>query len=235
MSQRAGFTLIELLVVIAIIAILAAILFPVFARAKAKAQQSQCLSNTKQIQEGILMYASDNNQVEPLSWYSGGVSMGFTQYVVWSDSLLPYEKNAQIFTCPSDGSPVAYPYYQGMTRSYISAVPALSYGLNAWLAGYILNGSYDQIPSPAPGLPDAAISYPAEMEGVSDSNTYYLEYASQNATSAAACRHNAGCNISYGDGHAKWVSFANIPNPASAGSIGLTESTAIRHFYLGAD
>lgn len=70
--MRRGFTLIELLVVIAIIAILAAILFPVFARARAKAKQSQCLSNVKQMQLGMIMYASDYDGVNPFSnnWHS---------------------------------------------------------------------------------------------------------------------------------------------------------------------
>jgi prepilin-type N-terminal cleavage/methylation domain-containing protein/prepilin-type processing-associated H-X9-DG protein len=88
---RSGFTLIELLVVIAIIAILAAILFPVFARARAKAQQNSCLSNVKQLSLGFLMYASDNNDLMP-PW-----SMS-----CWAALIQPYIKNSQIYRCPSN-------------------------------------------------------------------------------------------------------------------------------------
>ncbi len=70
--RRSGFTLIELLVVIAIIAILAAILFPVFARARAKAQQNNCLSNVKQIALAFLMYAADNDDMIPHHTVTGG-------------------------------------------------------------------------------------------------------------------------------------------------------------------
>jgi prepilin-type N-terminal cleavage/methylation domain-containing protein/prepilin-type processing-associated H-X9-DG protein len=87
--MRRGFTLIELLVVIAIIAILAAILFPVFARARAKAQQNNCLSNVKQLQLGLLMYAND---------YDGCVN-GYTWE--WINDVYPYVKNVQIYRCPS--------------------------------------------------------------------------------------------------------------------------------------
>jgi prepilin-type N-terminal cleavage/methylation domain-containing protein len=72
--RRTGFTLIELLVVIAIIAILAAILFPVFARARARALQNTCLSNTKQITLGLMMYCSDNDQRFPIQYASYGQS-----------------------------------------------------------------------------------------------------------------------------------------------------------------
>ncbi len=68
-SKRMGFTLIELLVVIAIIAILAAILFPVFARAKAKAKQASCLSNVKQQALGVIMYLADYDEMFPMGWY----------------------------------------------------------------------------------------------------------------------------------------------------------------------
>ncbi len=97
MSQRtSGFTLIELLVVIAIIAILAAILFPVFAQAREKARAVSCLSNAKQLGLAVLMYAQDNDETYPMgcddTWWQGG----------WAMTTQPYIKNLNILRCPSD-------------------------------------------------------------------------------------------------------------------------------------
>src|ERR1035437_6890810 len=93
-----GFTLIELLVVIAIIAILAAILFPVFARARAKAQQNNCLANTKQLMLGVVMYESDFDNRLPFAWDT------VPGWHYWSGLIYPYVKNVQIYGCPSSTS-----------------------------------------------------------------------------------------------------------------------------------
>jgi prepilin-type N-terminal cleavage/methylation domain-containing protein/prepilin-type processing-associated H-X9-DG protein len=90
--MRRGFTLIELLVVIAIIAILAAILFPVFARAREKARQASCQSNLKQIALAAIMYAQD---------YDERCVLGYETGRLWSDLLAPYMKNTQMLICPS--------------------------------------------------------------------------------------------------------------------------------------
>jgi prepilin-type N-terminal cleavage/methylation domain-containing protein/prepilin-type processing-associated H-X9-DG protein len=117
-SRKRGFTLIELLVVIAIIAILAAILFPVFAQAREKARQISCLSNTKQIGVGVLMYVQDNDETYPLGFYrlpsgvwnyatpsatpfdwpAGNTSL---DAIPWANSTQPYIKNLNIYACPS--------------------------------------------------------------------------------------------------------------------------------------
>ena len=105
MKQKKGFTLIELLVVIAIIAILAAILFPVFAKAREKARQSSCASNLKQLALAIYNYKMDYDETYPLSYPAQGV--GATQVVSgtptywWMDLLELYVKSKQVFRCPS--------------------------------------------------------------------------------------------------------------------------------------
>lgn len=93
--QRKAFTLIELLVVIAIIAILAAILFPVFAQARDKARQTACLSNTKQLSLGVIQYAQDYDELLPVAGYNAQCRGR------WQWQIFPYVKNQQVFTCPN--------------------------------------------------------------------------------------------------------------------------------------
>ncbi|WP_309709673.1 DUF1559 domain-containing protein [Armatimonas sp.] len=106
---RTAFTLIELLVVIAIIAILAAILFPVFAQARDKARGTACLSNTKQIGTAMMMYAQDYDEVIPRNAHSDPPRVLEGNHFVdcstprWMDVIYPYIKNEQVFNCPSDG------------------------------------------------------------------------------------------------------------------------------------
>lgn len=103
--KRRGFTLIELLVVIAIIAILAAILFPVFAKAREKARQSSCLSNVKQLSLAVFQYMQDYDEVLPVYWNIH--NRPGPEY--WYQMIGPYIKNDQIFVCPSRISrPVGY-------------------------------------------------------------------------------------------------------------------------------
>ncbi|MEN6643199.1 MAG: DUF1559 domain-containing protein [Armatimonadia bacterium] len=104
MISKRGFTLIELLVVIAIIAILAAILFPVFAKAREKARQSSCLSNLKQLSLACLSYAQDYDERLPQSYCVTNPRYSFIQF------LQPYVKSSQVFDCPSASvkSSIAY-------------------------------------------------------------------------------------------------------------------------------
>ncbi len=104
---RAGFTLIELLVVIAIIAILAAILFPVFGRARENARRASCQSNEKQMGLGLLQYAQDNSERLPSACIESTAGQCNPGDVVWMSVIQPYLKSTQIFECPSadfDGS-----------------------------------------------------------------------------------------------------------------------------------
>src|SRR5437588_6756578 len=102
-SLRPGFTLIELLVVIAIIAILAAILFPVFAQARESARKATCLSNMKQTGLAFHMYVQDYDDVNPRAYHAG--SPCGPRSVSWMEMFQPYMKNVGILVCPSDPNP----------------------------------------------------------------------------------------------------------------------------------
>ena len=107
-SRKCGFTLIELLVVIAIIAILAAILFPVFARAREKARQATCQSNLKQFGLAAIMYSQDYDEVLPGHTMNPNSTEG---YPMWWDLFQPYIKNQQVGACPSaTGVTLGYGY-----------------------------------------------------------------------------------------------------------------------------
>jgi prepilin-type N-terminal cleavage/methylation domain-containing protein/prepilin-type processing-associated H-X9-DG protein len=129
-ASKPGFTLIELLIVIAIIAILASILFPVFARARENARRSACMSNLKQLGLGFLQYAQDYDEKLPTS---GGGGAGYASQplgIGWGGQIYPYAKSVQVFTCPSDttksavtnaaggviGQPMSYGYNINIAR-----------------------------------------------------------------------------------------------------------------------
>ncbi len=196
MSGKRGFTLIELLVVIAIIAILAAILFPVFAKAREKARQSSCLSNIKQIATAMLMYVQDYDEEFPdkywgstsrYEWPNGAISRG-----MWIPSIYPYVKNIQVFQCPSN------PYrWKGQ---YIGN--GFSYPINNYIDGYLLSD----------------IRYPAECV-MNICGWYYWSSGANNYESSGGNPpggpsvkkwHNDGTNVAFVDGHGKWMKYQNI-------------------------
>ena len=136
-TRRQGFTLIELLVVIAIIAILAAILFPVFAQAREKARAIACMSNMKQIATTISMYTQDNDEkiffrANCAFGRSGKIPYAADNSNRWYNQLMPYIKSVGVFKCPSDATPTPSPDTNGgmsILRSYIACAPAESLSL----------------------------------------------------------------------------------------------------------
>jgi len=119
-QHRSAFTLIELLVVIAIIAILAAILFPVFAQAREKARQASCMSNLKQAALGIVQYAQDYDETNPMAVTRDTWSWDLT----WAWVAQPYIKSYDVFACPNDSD-----------REGPGGPAGMSYGANAYLDG----------------------------------------------------------------------------------------------------
>ncbi len=110
-SKKKGFTLIELLVVIAIIALLAAILFPVFARARENARKSSCSNNLKQIMTGVIQYTQDYDEMYPPAWDKPDG----TNNTMWYQLVQPYVKSTQIFQCPSDSNTSAMSFASATT------------------------------------------------------------------------------------------------------------------------
>ncbi len=142
MTRRSGFTLIELLVVIAIIAILAAILFPVFARAREQARRTACTSNVKQMTLAVLMYAQDYDErlllgVHPCAVWPGSTAITHsyvTPNLAFGHLMTPYTKNDRIYVCPSgnDGDPCwghTYAYDAGLFAASAPGAPGNGYTL----------------------------------------------------------------------------------------------------------
>jgi prepilin-type N-terminal cleavage/methylation domain-containing protein/prepilin-type processing-associated H-X9-DG protein len=182
--MRRGFTLIELLVVIAIIAILAAILFPVFAKAREKARQTSCLSNVKQILLGVMQYAQDNDETLP----PGALIKQSTPTVNWYQAIDPYLKNSQILICPSKSSEV------------------LGYGWNYQEFGY-----YELDHGTGWATTLGAITAPAETILLGDNaDSGGNRYLYRRTDASLPKRHNEGGNMGFCDGHAKWYSHSAL-------------------------
>jgi prepilin-type N-terminal cleavage/methylation domain-containing protein len=148
LPSRSAFTLIELLVVIAIIAILAAILFPVFAQARESARKTACLSNTKQLGTGVMMYVQDYDETYPSnSWDGTPVGASDTEwgaaganqkvFTRWPLTVMPYIKNKGVFVCPSDPA-LGKSGWTGYSRDPgCWGIPMpISYGHNQMVFGY---------------------------------------------------------------------------------------------------
>ena len=236
--MKRGFTLIELLVVIAIIAILAAILFPVFARAREQARSASCSSNVKQILTGIKMYESDHDGNLPYSWYTSDGRIAWT----WVENVDPYIKNAQVHICPSAPRDAV---------TYVATAPAgtaviSTYCWPAWIkyswynwygtvmfAGYP-TGTAGTVVNPY----DVAAHSTDEADKVAEAallvEGYYLAYYPVAGTrfgsayttgfgqigNANIYRHSDGHNVGFCDGHVKFVGGRNYMTNNSARTTG---------------
>ncbi len=206
MVRTRGFTLIELLVVIAIIAILAAILFPVFARARAKARQTSCLSNLKQLGVASAMYSQDYDElfVPALMGYNvtypdNSITAGY-----WGTGIEPYVKNQQMLICPESRK-------RGLSRH------SASYGMNQVAlmgrADYIA-GDYNDNRS---GIPLSQVQDASSTILFGDSSndywTWIIFYGTGSHAWTDALRpnpiHNGGANFVFVDGHTKWFAWDN--------------------------
>ena len=221
-ARQRAFTLIELLVVIAIIAILAAILFPVFAQAREKARQTSCLSNGRQIGLAFGMYATDFDDFLPLTTYPLPANS-------WTDQTQPYIKNRQIYRCPSDQSN-NWTTPSATKASMLDPTPPVlrrsSYFLNAWMAGTNGYGNLAAVQSPA------SVLYVSEsLDGITRDHFHPFNWIVEtppnplysgfmhtatfddttNATKELALtRHNGGFNNVYLDGHSKWGKWTQL-------------------------
>jgi prepilin-type N-terminal cleavage/methylation domain-containing protein/prepilin-type processing-associated H-X9-DG protein len=203
--RKSGFTLIELLVVIAIIAILAAILFPVFAKAREKARQSSCLSNMKQIGLAWMQYCQDYDERVTLVRHHGVVnSYTGTVPVFYTSLLMPYMKNEQIWICPSRGGAGSalnyimgyYPHY-GYACSFFRATRPVEAGSGFCDTTYASLGSIK--------LPAEHVVF-GEASAYGATNTVYgnERVSPGNNDYYNAFPHNEGRNLILADGHAKW-------------------------------
>jgi prepilin-type N-terminal cleavage/methylation domain-containing protein/prepilin-type processing-associated H-X9-DG protein len=192
MTRRRGFTLIELLVVIAIIAILAAILFPVFAKAREKARQTSCLANVKQFSLAILSYAQDYDEALPMSTTLTGIGA-----VTLADMVQPYCRNEQIIFCPSDRTG-AVEMGNILTTVGVPTAPGMIARMS-YTGNFLLMP--DMIGLPLPVVSLGEVAYPSECDMLFDG----VYNVTMPTGSAPANRHNDGVNLGYVDGHAKWI------------------------------
>src|SRR5258708_5453006 len=163
---RRGFTLIELLVVIAIIAILAAMLFPVFSQAREKARQTACLNNQKQLSSAWTMYIGDNDEIFPPSFYLGMEPSGPCIYTGPYRATNPYQRNADVWRCPTN--PKAFDVVKGFATLGLPP-PCTSGGILETVVSYTWNFRLIQPGTGNPlfvsvGLPTPPVVSLAEIE-----------------------------------------------------------------------
>ncbi len=214
MRRRPGFTLIELLVVIAIIAILAAILFPVFAKAREKARQTSCLSNQKQISLAMMQYNTDYDG-RWVSVYDDAVGR-----IIWASKLDPYTKNRQIYVCPSSNASAD----PAAGQVWPNNLMRIRYSMNMRHGVHFPEGTNQTGGLPYP-LNESRFAYVADTGVVFESSNAWWNHWHPTAGGAWSQTaytsegelyligalgetfypwHNGGLNIAFADGHAKF-------------------------------
>jgi prepilin-type N-terminal cleavage/methylation domain-containing protein/prepilin-type processing-associated H-X9-DG protein len=200
-GKHTGFTLIELLVVIAIIAILAAILFPVFARARENARRAGCMSNLKQITLGMMQYSQDYD--ERLPAYNGGSTRGGVS-PFYHVAIDPYVKSRQLYRCPSA---------RDLTGATWESLQYPTYGFNGQGgSGYM----YQYEGTALAEIEEPSITWMLVEQTYSSARWLSNGWGSATTTFASVSRpedadkflkelHLDGSNIGFADGHVKWV------------------------------
>ncbi len=208
-----GFTLIELLIVIAIIAILAAILFPVFARARENARRASCSSNVKQISLGLMQYTQDYDEKFP-GWYTDPDGGGFVINTAdrgWTENIQPYLKSLQLYQCPSE-STTAPATGNGLGYS--------DYFINARIASTDPAG----IAQPTAGgaalssLDSPTLTIMAGDGGSFNSENQMSNWPYNTADPGQYRRHLSGNNFAFCDGHVKWYRPDKIKTTSVSGA-----------------
>jgi len=235
-----GFTLIELLVVIAIIAILAAILFPVFANVREKARQTSCLSNEKQIGLGIAQYVEDYDETYMPAEAVGGNNAGYgNDGYGWASRVYPYVKSTEVFTCPDDPSlspdartEMSYAFNVNLSAydyTATSKLPALTSPSvtvllcemsNTWSD---ISDGVDLVNVTATGWSGSEGDYSTATNGGDGGGTYVQGWAwlttgiLGNRTTenyaffgSSPGLHSGGSNFLMADGHAKWLNGSSV-------------------------
>jgi prepilin-type N-terminal cleavage/methylation domain-containing protein/prepilin-type processing-associated H-X9-DG protein len=241
--RHSAFTLIELLVVIAIIAILAAILFPVFAQAREKARGISCLSNVKQIGTSFYMYVQDYDETTP-SLGGGSPQISWD----WEAKVYPYTKNTQLYFCPDRAD--CCDNYNATSLIGVNISPTgkeIGYGYN-WgfhrRGGGLLGGQTQDPNNPGhtfiPGISLAQMVSPAQLFAFGDSydtprvtmNMTFL-LCTWPGTSNSSLRHSGGhFNVGFADGHAKNVYYrAGYMNGAENGKFARPRDTNMVSYY----
>ena len=233
-GTRHAFTLIELLVVIAIIAILAAILFPAFARARENARRASCQSNLKQIALGVFQYTQDFDEKFPM--YHTGIAAASYVYTpanpqpyAWADILQPYLKSLQLYQCPSESTAPTTANPATLNSGY------MDYGMNLYLMYGDMNtdgtaanaGAKNVSVLTQPSLtvmmfdfpsfhPTSAFSVGCTAARPCTGSPDLATFPAATATApAVALRHLDGMNFSFADGHVKWYKGQSATSSAS--------------------
>lgn len=237
LPRKSAFTLIELLVVIAIIAILAAILFPVFAKAREQARKTSCLSNVKQLMLADMQYAQDNDEIHSF------VFGDYAQHTSWSQAVWPYVKSYQVYICPSD------------TIARLNAKePACSYS-QPWIRTSATSNDYrpENNVHCATGRQESEVPAPATTILLTErfGNSHYQDfygsqdnwctgYSTSSYPSGTFFLHTGGSNFGFADGHAKWMMLSQTlgqqgkeQTAAALGKTACKTPDGVPHPYFG--